>query len=178
MTLKKVTYLAAKFQAKLAQRPGPRGFAPGELPSGGAANPFGKDAPFGGTAGDPLDMGKKELGAFTDVSEYNKPKNPAKPSGGKPQAAFSVGEDAVDSFADIKKMLDVGVPGTKGVLRLTVMGNSVGVAYNKNRWNVHPKEVKRLLTNALSPTYIVGEPVGYMNPDWSMNTDPEHTFTY
>lgn len=164
MSLNRVSRLARKFQIKLAQVE--RGISP-----------LDPNAPMGGMQGDPLDFehAKSDLGAFTDVSEYSKPSKPGQPS--KSQTAFSVGDQVDDRFATIKKMLDVGVPGTKGVLRLTVNDKNVKPAYNKSRWNVHPAEVKRLLTNALSPTYTVEDPIGYINPDWSVNSDP-NTFTY
>lgn len=177
MSLKRLADLSKKFQAKLAQKPGPKGIAPSDLPMGGAANPYGTDAPFGGTAGDPFG-GTNDMGAITDVRDYNRPaaNKPGPNSKVKPtQMAFSV--EGPEQFADIKKMLDIGVPGTKGVLRLTVSGNSIKPSYNKSRWNVHPKEVKRLLMNALSPTYTVEDPIGYINPDWSTNSDP-NSFTY
>lgn len=178
MSLKKVTYLAKQFSIKLAQKPKPTGINPGELPFGGAANPYGSDAPFGGTAGDPMAAAKKELGALTEPEEYNR----FAPAPAKSQTAFSLNAPHTgapnDQFSTIRKMLDIGLPGTKGILRLVVNGNNITPMYNRSRWRVKPDEAHRMLMNALSPKYTVDKPIGYINPDWSFNSDPEHTFMY
>jgi hypothetical protein len=145
MSVKKVSELAKKFQVKLAQH----------------------------AKGDPLDFegAKKELGAITDVKEYGKhPQSAPKPAP-KPQLATSIPGTAGegDLPADLKQMLDIGAPGLKGMLKLTLDGKNVGVAFNADRWTNGASSLKRVLTNALSPKYMVGDPIGYFNPTWTFN---------
>lgn len=144
MSVKKVSDLAKKFQVKLAQN----------------------------LKGDPLDFegAKKELGAITDVKEYGKHPQPAPKPAPKPQLATSIpGTEQGALPADLKQMLDVGAPGLKGMLKLTVDGKHVRVDYNADRWQNGATNLKRVLVNALSPKYIVDDPIGYNKPEWTFN---------
>lgn len=145
MSLKKIANLAKTFEIKLAQN----------------------------HSMDPMDFegAKKDLGAITDVKEYNQNKTkvspPAHPTPnthtGKPNALSN------DLPVDIKHMLDVGAPGLKGMLKLKLNGSYVDVMYNADRWHHGASALKRVLTNALSPKYLVSDPVGYRNPEWTFN---------
>lgn len=125
--------------------------------------------------GDPLDFegAQRELGAITDVKDYNKPKAPVAPTP-KPSAQLAAAVPGTSTDmgglpSDLKQMLDTGAPGLKGVLHLTINGDRVSVAYNADRWNKGAGALKKVLMNALSPKYMIDDPVGYFNPSWTFN---------
>lgn len=142
MSVKKVSELAKKFQVKLAQDPF-AGLTPDQLSHMPAEK-----------------LQDKVFGPAT-------PKAPA----AKPQLATSVpsSEGEGELPGDLKQMLDIGAPGLKGMLKVTLDGKNVSVAYNADRWSRGASSLKRILTNALSPKYVVGDPIGYFNPTWTFN---------
>lgn len=153
MSVKKVSDVAKKFKIKLAQSP--------EL-----------------SKYDPVDFegAKKELGALTDVSEY-KQKAPTPTVKTQPKTNLipqnqNAPTDARNTETlpeDVKQLLNVGAPGVKGMLQLDVDGNRVSVKYNADRWTHGASSLKKVLTNALSPKYLVGDPIGYFNAMWKSN---------
>jgi hypothetical protein len=146
MSFKKVSDLAKKFQVKLAQDPF-AGASPEEL----SHMPVDKlqDKVFG------LSHKPAPVAPKTEVATSFAP--------------TLVNDTATGLPLDLKQMLDIGAPGTKGMLKLTVEGKGVSVAYNADRWTHGATALKRVLTNALSPKYVVGEPIGYNNPGWTFN---------
>jgi len=156
MSLKKLTHLAKKFQIKLAQRPQPAGISPldSEVPVGKSVlrpshpeNPYGTDAPFGGTKGDPL----------KDFS-YPASQLEEKPAG-KTNSPFTMP-------SQINQALDKVCPVLKGNLFVQVDGNNVDARFN-NILTFNVNQVKALLTKAL-PGYTINV-IGEQNPHWDAN---------
>lgn len=145
MSLKKVSELAQKFQVKLAQDPF-AGMTPEQLSS--------------------MPADKLQEKVFGPSPSAQKAPAPAP----KPQLATAVsGPEDSELPADLKQMLDIGAPGTKGMLKLKLDGKNVSVAYNADRWHGGASNLKRVLVNALSPKYVVGDPIGYFKPEWTFN---------
>ena len=173
MSLKKLADLAKKFQVKLAQSQRPAVINPvdNNTPFGKAVprpnhpnNPYGVDAPFGGTAGDPFG-GTNDLGAITDVKDYDK----TKPASNKPQASSSDPTVGVASSmpAPVQKALDsIGAPVLKGNLHVTVDGKNVNARFN-NVLSFDANQMKALLTKAF-PGYTINV-IGEQNPRWVSN---------
>jgi len=157
MSLKKLTHLAKKFQIKLAQRPQPAGISPldSEVPVGKSVlrpshpeNPYGTDAPFGGTEGDPL----KDFSSPASQLEE-------KSTAGKANLSFAIP-------SQINQALDKVCPVLKGNLFVQVDGNNVDARFN-NILTFNANQVKALLTKAL-PEYTINV-IGEQNPTWVAN---------
>jgi len=158
MSLKKLADLAKKFQIKLAQSPRPAGINPidNDTPFGKSVlrpnhpnNPYGVDAPFGGTAGDPL-------------KDFSYPATPAKAVA--PNAPASPSAAAMPS--QVSQALDKVAPVLKGNLFLTVDGKDVNARFN-NILDFNANQIKALLMKAF-PGYTINV-IGEQNPRWIAN---------
>jgi hypothetical protein len=142
-SFKKISDLAKRFEIKLAQ------FYYGDTKK----MPWGEATKYDPLYGGPVDP--KNVKPQTNVPAQVKPMvAPAK-------APLTQAPVKSALPADLTGLLDRGVPGLKGALFLTATpgSNIVDVKYNMNNTKYSAEAIKRMVGNAIGPTYRVSETV-------------------
>jgi len=71
---------------------------------------------------------------------------------------------------DLASLLQTGAPGLKGALAIKQNGKFLDISYNADqvrKLGLSANDVKRVLTNAVSPRFEISDVVGLTNPDSS-----------
>ena len=164
---KKARWEAERATLKVDQK---SNFSYGKL---SADNPYRDDPLYAGEA--PAGAPRKTTPSTLQPAPVAKQVAPQAPKSMAPQGARAP-QVAGLLPSNLVAALEAGAPGLKGALNVKINGKSLDISYNadyvKGKLGLSSNDVKRVLTNAVAPTYEIVNVIGYTNPDkttWKPN---------